>query len=871
MACYDYPVEPSQWGRSPALRKEGKRIMKHLSRKLLSLLMALAIVCTMVPAALASTMMSGTISNGTYTLNLTRTYPSGDYYVSIPNYSSATFGVNYSLTNSATGVQVVENPTYVTYDWKLSRTDNMSTPVSYGTSSTCTVQGTNLAYYNNTGYWDTNYYGYAYILSCTVTATTATGIVLSTAIDWSINGNYNNNYNYGSINPSVTVYDTNPGYGLGDTDDVGNRSIISQIEGALPSGCTLRYVTFQNTTHTNGNLNASTYTSYYDNYSYNYGTGYNSLSSVVFTPSTYNGTATFGFTAYASYYNNADQTFYGTMSFKVEEGTSGAAIAYSGKTGDTIYFDSADFQNFWSGIYSRGTLSYVRFTSVSSGTLYGDHSGASRITVGPASSATSCYASPSSSQNSLSSVAYVPSGSAKSVTIRFTAYGSTSGSGSNTTRSGVVNIAYVDSTASPINYEATAGTSISLSGGDFTDMYRSVVGSSASTVNIKLRSVPTNGALYYQSRALTSSNIGEYTFSSNTRGSYRISDISYTPGSSGATDTVEYACYNGGTLRFIGTITFTSTPAVVNNLVINYSCGKDGVTFNYMDFFGSGAAMASSSYLMFGTPSSGGLYVNDAPVNSATQFAFYTSPGSGYQSLNSLVYKPAAGFNGTATISFTAFNLNHTMAANGTVNISVTQPATTTPTTPTTPGTTTPGAFKDTPANAWYADAVAALVKSGVISGYDDGTFRPKNKVTYGEALKMIMRAAGYSAQPEGSGADWAINYKTVAVTDGLVGEEIVLSSAIDRNTVAAIAAKALHLTPVTEGASPFVDSNDGYARALYQANIITGDASSGSNYYKGGDTITRAEISAVIYRINNYKGAVNNTPDTNVPGWLQS
>lgn len=166
---------------------------------------------------------------------------------------------------------------------------------------------------------------------------------------------------------------------------------------------------------------------------------------------------------------------------------------------------------------------------------------------------------------------------------------------------------------------------------------------------------------------------------------------------------------------------------------------------------------------------------------------------------------------------------------------------------------------------------MAALVKSGVISGYDDGTFRPKNKVTYGEALKMIMRAAGYSAQPEGSGADWAINYKTVAVTDGLVGEEIVLSSAIDRNTVAAIAAKALHLTPVTEGASPFVDSNDGYARALYQANIITGDASSGSNYYKGGDTITRAEISAVIYRINNYKGAVNNTPDTNVPGWLQS
>lgn len=856
--------------------------MKHLSQKLLSLLMTLAIVCTMAPAALAaSATVAGTTNTYTYTLNLTRTYPSGDYYVSIPNYSSATFSVNrtVSSTDSNTGAvtDVSGSITSTTYDWKLYRADNTSSVYKdYGAAagSSCTVSGADLAYYNNTGYWDPNYgygYGYAYILRCTV-VTVCSGIQLTNTIDWSINGNYNNNNYYGSINPSVTVYDTSPGYGLGDTDDVGNRSIISQIESALPSGYTLRYVTFQNNTHTNGNLNASLNTSYYDNYSYNYGTGYNALSSVVFTPSTYNGTATFGFTAYASYYNNYsatyDRTFYGTMSFKVEEGTSGTAIAYSGKTGDTIYFDSADFQNFWTGIYSRGSLSYVRFTSVSSGTLYGDHSGASRITVGPASSATSCYASPSSSQNSLSSVAYVPSGSAKSVTIRFTAYGSTSGSGSNTTRSGVVNIAYVDSTASPINYEATAGSSITLDGSDFTDMYHNMVGSSASTVNIKLRSVPTNGALYYQSRALTSANIGEYTFSSNTRGSYRIADISYTPGASGASDTVEYACYNGGTLRFIGTITFTTAPAVANNLVINYSCGKDGVNFNYMDFFSSSASVMSSSYLMFGTPSSGGLYVDNAPVSSTTQFAFYTSPGSGYQNLSNLVYKPAAGFNGTATISFTAFNLNHTMAANGTVNITVSQPATTTPTTP---GTTTPGAFKDTPSDAWYADAVASLVKAGVISGYDDGTFRPKNNVTYGEALKMIMRAAGYSAQPEGTGANWAEGYKTAAVADGLVGAEIVLSNAIDRNTVAAIAAKALHLTPVTEGASPFVDSNDGYARALYQAGIITGDASSGSNYYKGGNTITRAEISAVIYRINNYKGTVGNTPDTNTPGWLLS
>ena len=140
--------------------------------------------------------------------------------------------------------------------------------------------------------------------------------------------------------------------------------------------------------------------------------------------------------------------------------------------------------------------------------------------------------------------------------------------------------------------------------------------------------------------------------------------------------------------------------------------------------------------------------------------------------------------------------------------------------------------------------------------------------MTYGEALKMIMRAAGYSAQPQGTGADWAINYKNVAVNDGLVGADIVLSSNISRSAVASLAARALKLTPVTDIASPFADTSDGYVLALYQAGIIKGD---GTGRYNGGNAISRAEISAVIYRINTYRTPVNTTPDTSMPGWLLS
>ncbi|MCI8758287.1 MAG: S-layer homology domain-containing protein [Oscillospiraceae bacterium] len=824
--------------------------MKRLSRKILSLLLVMAMVCAMAPAAMAVDGLSFTLNRDTYSDS-----------VSIPYNSSATFSTTYTLRDYYGNYYDYSGQAQVSYSWTLSDRSGRSWSVGSNTSS-CTVYSSDLRYYDYDYNYD--YYYYSYTLRCDATAY-YDGVTYTDSTSWTINGDgYGDNNYYGSISVSATVYDTTSGYGLGETDDAGGRSIISQIENALPSGYYLRYLTFHNTTSSNGSLNASTSVSYYNDYDGYYGSNYNALSNVTFTPSSYSGSASFNFTAYVSYYNyntsGYDRTYSGTMTFKIEEGTTGNAVVYSAKSGDTVYFDASDFQNYWNEIYSRGSLSYVRFTSLSSGSLYGDHSGARRISVGSASSATSCYVSPTSTQIGLDEVAYVPSGSSKSITIRFTAYGSSnSSSGSSTSRSGVVTILYVDSTATPIVYNAT-GNSISLNGGDFTDKYYSVVGSSASNVTIKLRSVPSNGALSYQSRALTSSNINSYTFSSSDRGSNRISDITYTPGRAGTTDTVEYACYNGGTLRFIGTITFNATPAVASNLVINYTSGSSGVTFSSMDFFASSSAMAASSYLTFGTPSSGGLYVNNAPVSSGTQFAFYTTGGSGYQNLNNLTYKPAAGFSGTATIAFTAYNINNTMAANGTVQIAVSQPAN--------PSTPSSGIFKDTPSNAWYASAVSSLVQAGVIAGYDDGTFRPNNAVTYGEALKMIMRAAGYPAQQEGTGANWAINYKNTAVADGLVDESIVLSNPINRNAVAAIAAKALHLSPVS-GASPFADTSDGYVLALYQAGIVQGDSSSGTAYYNGSDTLNRAQISAIIYRINNYRTPVNNTPDTDMPGWL--
>ncbi len=826
--------------------------MKHNARKLLSLLMALAIVCSLMPAALAA-------KYDRYDFLYKDNY-SSESRVAVGYRSSVTFGVNVDTRYYDDYYGYYSS---VTYDWRLTSGSTViaedTTPNTSRWYDSFTVYGSSLAA-------DTEY---------TLTCTATLDGYYTDSVSWTVVGSdYNSGDYYYDLSVSATVYDTNGGYRLGDTDDEGGRSIVDQIERAMSRS--LDYVEFVDVHDRNGDLDASTSRYYYAD-GYSSSNRYYSLSDVVFTPDTTRGNASFNFRAYDSRGNS----YRGTMTFKVIEGVSSgssSAIVYSAANGETVDLNSNDFEDYWEGMYSRGSLDYVVFTNVSSGNLYADYNGRGSNVVGSTSSGTACYANPRSNRTGIDDVTYVPSSSSKdTITIRFTAYGTTtSSSSSNIARSGTVTIYYAQGSATAIEYTSTsANGTITLNPSDFTAKYNDVVGKTNSNITIRFRSVPSHGTLTYQASSsrsvnLTRSNIGDYNFTSSSRGSQRISDVVYTPGRAGTSDTVEYACYNGGTLRFIGTITFNASAPVQNNFSIDYTCtSSSGVGFNYLDFFGSSTAMASSSYIMFGTPSSGALYVNDTPVGVGTQFAYAATTGSGYQNLSSVVYKPAANYNGVVLIAFTAFNANHTMAASGTVRITVNQPATSTPpSTPSTPPTSTGSAFKDIPSNAWYGSAVSSLVQAGVIGGYDDGTFRPNNSVTYGEALKMIMRAAGYSAQPQGTGADWAINYKNVAVNDGLVGADIVLSSNISRSAVASLAARALKLTPVTDIASPFADTSDGYVLALYQAGIIKGD---GTGRYNGGDAISRAEISAVIYRINTYRTPVNTTPDTSMPGWLLS
>lgn len=103
--------------------------------------------------------------------------------------------------------------------------------------------------------------------------------------------------------------------------------------------------------------------------------------------------------------------------------------------------------------------------------------------------------------------------------------------------------------------------------------------------------------------------------------------------------------------------------------------------------------------------------------------------------------------------------------------------------------------FPDVQPGSWYYKDVMALYDARVIDGFKNGTFQPESTVTTGQALKMILLAAGYG-EPERVASHWARGYLNLALDEGILerGEITDLDVTILRSLVAKVAAKALHL-----------------------------------------------------------------------------
>ena len=664
------------------------------------------------------------------------------------------------------------------------------------------------------------------------------------------------------IDISATVYNTNTGYALGDKDDAGNKSVVDKITAELSNKDYIKYVQFDSVSEKNkGSLSCRTKDQLDED----------ELAEVEFEPDEdFVGYVSFNFTLETKY-----DTYDGVLTFNVKKGTASNAkgdISYTGTRGGTVYFDARDFEDYFEDEYPRGELEYVTFSRASNGTVYYD---GKKI-----STSDEFYANPGKRDKDLDEVYYEPSSDTYTgtATVSFTAYGENS-SGTSKSTSGVVSIVYSSANAKDISYQATNG-SVRLNTDDFVSTYKKATGvtSSNPTMYIRFTKLPSKGNLYvnYTSNGGGSRVSTSTYYSSKSSASNYIGDITYAADAAGGTETVEYTAYSTDStsgLKYSGKIVFTAN--ATNNTVpttpvnISYTCTGGSVKFSNADFSGSSSSMMLIDYLVFGTPSTGALYTNYAggtgnAVTSGQRFDYVGITSLGTTAVSSVSYVPPMGWSGTASVPFSAYLIGGGTIT-GTVTISVTAAATT--------------VLRDVRTTDWYATYVTDLLAAGVLTGYEDNTFRAANNVTYGEILKLVMLATGYAEQSK-SGAHWASGYVDRALTDGILTERVDPDAYASRAAVADIAARAMRLSPVTDGVNPFTDSVNGYARALYNAGIITGYEEGGRTYYRGGNPIERAHIAAIICRIMDYTGKAPSQPsttptpprtDVEIPDWLRS
>lgn len=171
------------------------------------------------------------------------------------------------------------------------------------------------------------------------------------------------------------------------------------------------------------------------------------------------------------------------------------------------------------------------------------------------------------------------------------------------------------------------------------------------------------------------------------------------------------------------------------------------------------------------------------------------------------------------------------------------------------------GIFSDVKADDWFSANASAAYELGLMNGTGGGRFSPANSLTLGEAVTLAARLhsiyyTGKDEFPRYDGGNWYDPYVDYAREKDIISENFSFDLPATREEFVHILAAALPgeaLLPVTDAVT-FADASrviyNGDVRLLQRAGVISGIPEDGRLYFRPGNTISRAEVAAVITRM---------------------
>ena len=561
--------------------------------------------------------------------------------------------------------------------------------------------------------------------------------------------------------------------------------------------------------------------------------------------------------SFRAYYSSSKYVD-GTLTIEVG-GSSSADITYKVAPGKEVAFDEDDFNSVYRKEYSSGTIKWVEFTApstlTSAGTIYYDYgrSDQKSFTRSTLNSAKFYYGTSSSyGDYALDDLSFVASSSFNAaVELSFRAYYSESKYVDGTV------VLQPDGTAASSNYignirySTTTGTKVQINANDISRFFSKVC-PGYTMQYVMLTGVPSTGSLYYNyygtskygttaKAQITASNCGGQAFyaSPTSTSQFALTELTYVPSGSNYCASIPFTAYSGSR-SVSGAILISVSNSTVAE-VYGATPKNTAVTFPASSIYNAvlnatGSALSSIQLLSLPSYTTGTVYVGTGTSTAANTTTQYTYGGT----MNQLRFVPATGYTGSVEIPYVALNSNGTAIASGTFSLGVVNSV---------------KKFSDVTTSTWCYKYVAELSDASVIAGYNDGTFKPNSTVTYGAALKLIMLAAGYPEQKPVNSNVFS-GYLAKARAEGIITRSNVdLTKPITRLQVAQLAAGALKLnTSNLSSVKPFTDTNDASVQALNAAGIVEGYFSNGTSTYKPNNTLTRGQVSAIVWRMQNYR-----------------
>lgn len=179
--------------------------------------------------------------------------------------------------------------------------------------------------------------------------------------------------------------------------------------------------------------------------------------------------------------------------------------------------------------------------------------------------------------------------------------------------------------------------------------------------------------------------------------------------------------------------------------------------------------------------------------------------------------------------------------------------------------------FSDVNNNDWFYSVVNELSDKGIISGYEDNTFKPQKSVSYAEFLTLLNNAIGEKQNPDYKNSEeWYKPTFDYLKNKGVIANIANPNKEITRNEMAKYLSLGLeklkNQKPNTTAPTTIKDFNvipaeyKDYVASVVNAGLIRGDENQNFN---GSKSLTRAETAVIIKGLG---GEAAPTPTPNKP-----